>query len=776
MPEPGTPGSDAGRAEDARRPDLRMPLVGLGAWCGGLLAGAPRIGWAGVLVSVLVLAVCWWRRGRTEQDDPDDGPWRLAAAVVLVGAAVLGVAQLRDVAVTFSPVAAAAEQRVRVQVELTVLSDPRRLRSGFGERYLVRTRTRSLVAGGRASSPRVPVLVVGDEAWHRVRLGQVLRVTGRLRAGADQELWFTPLGPPRLVTSAGTGLRGAEAVRSSLRRASAGLAEPSDALLPALVVGDDSAVGEDVARAFAATGLTHLLAVSGTNLTLLLGCLLGLAGALGVRGRGLALVGCLGVVAFVLVARTEPSVLRAAVMGSVALLGLGSRGHERGPRALGTAVVVLLLVDPGLATSAGFALSVLATTGILLLAPRWRDALARWLPRWLAEAVAVPAAAQLACTPVVAALQGEVSLVAVVANLLAAPAVGPATVLGLAAGLVGLVHPLAGAVVARPAGWCVGWIAEVAERGAALPLPAVPWGTGGLALAGLTLLTVLVAVTAHRVLTRPWVVLVLCAFTGVVVVLPTPVPGWPPAGWRVVACDVGQGDALVLRAGEGAAVVVDVGPDPGLVDRCLDRLGVREVPLVVLTHQHADHVDGLRGVFAGRRVGEVVTTAVDDPPGVLNQLRRTGAEAGVAVNLLGADSFRVGDLEVTRLGPAPGPGTGANDASIVLLVVVDGLRVLLTGDVEPPAQARLAAATRGLQVDVLKVPHHGSRHTDVRWLTGLGARVALVSVGEDNDYGHPDPGLLDQLTAAGARVWRTDTDGDVAVLVREGRVLVDGTG
>ena len=147
--------------------------------------------------------------------------------------------------------------------------------------------------------------------------------------------------------------------------------------------------------------------------------------------------GCVGVLGFVLLARTEPSVLRAATMGTVGLIGMGHHGRRRGTRALGAAVLLLLLLDPWLALSPGFALSGLATAGILWLAPGWRDRLARWLPRWVAEAVSVPLAAQLACTPLVAAISGQVSLVAVLSNLLAAPAVGPATVLGLAGGLVG---------------------------------------------------------------------------------------------------------------------------------------------------------------------------------------------------------------------------------------------------------------------------------------------------------------------------------------------------
>ena len=156
---------------------------------------------------------------------------------------------------------------------------------------------------------------------------------------------------------------------------------------------------------------------------------------------------------------------------------MGANGADRGTRALGVATIVLLLVDPGLASAVGFGLSVLATRRDPVAGSRpWRDALARWLPRWVAEAVAVPAAAQLACTPLIAAIAGQVSLVAVAANLLAAPAVGPATVLGLVGGTGDPGVALAGRLVGAAAGWCVAWIIEVAQRGAALPTAAVSWG------------------------------------------------------------------------------------------------------------------------------------------------------------------------------------------------------------------------------------------------------------------------------------------------------------
>jgi competence protein ComEC len=258
-----------------------------------------------------------------------------------------------------------------------------------------------------------------------------------------------------------------------------------------------------------------------------------------------------------------------------------------------------------------------------------------------------------------------------------------------------------------------------------------------------------------------------------------PSPGWPPDGWVMAACDVGQGDALVLRAGPGSGVVVDAGPDPAAVDDCLRRLDVTRVPLVVLTHFHADHVDGLEGVLAGREVGAIETTRLADPPEGVAEVDSVAREAGLLPAPATYGGTRtVGDVTLQVLWPTPdsptaGPGDGstANNASVVLLAEVRGLRLLLGGDLEPEGQAALARALPGLRVDVLKVPHHGSRYQDLDFLLSLGARLALVCVGADNDYGHPSAETLGPLAATGARVLRTDLDGDLVVVERDGRLL-----
>jgi competence protein ComEC len=267
----------------------------------------------------------------------------------------------------------------------------------------------------------------------------------------------------------------------------------------------------------------------------------------------------------------------------------------------------------------------------------------------------------------------------------------------------------------------------------------------------------------------------------VVMVRPLPTPWWPPADWVLVACDVGQGDGLVLRADPRSAVVVDAGPDPEPMGRCLDRLGVRQVAVVVLTHFHADHVDGLPAVLAHRRVGEVDVTGLAAPAYGAEQVHRWAAAAGVPVRVpvygevrrVGAVTWQViGPERTLSRGDHGEEGSVANNASLVLLVQVRGVRLLLGGDMEPEAQERLDRALPGLRVDVLKVPHHGSRYQDPELLTGLGARLALVSVGRDNDYGHPSATTLSLLRGAGMTVERTDRDGDVAVTVHHGELGV----
>jgi competence protein ComEC len=760
-----------------------MPALAVAAWLGALLAAAPGPLWpagvAALAIGGVAVAVALRRRGRVAA--------LTVLAALLVGGATATSAGVRAARVSDNPLVALARADAAVTLAGTVVDDPRPVQGRFAPEVMVRLEVTRVRAGGTTVALREPVLVFGSRAWSATPLGAAVEASGRLSPsdGGDVAAILSTREGPDIRAGPDPWWRTSGRMRQALRDSAARLPADRRVLVPALVDGDDTGLDPALVDDFRTTGLTHLLAVSGTNLTLVVGFLLVVARWLRVRGRWLHLVGAAGIAGFVLLARAEPSVVRAAAMGTVALVGLSSNGSDRGTRALGVATVVLLLVDPGLASSVGFALSVLATAGILLLAPAWRDALGRWLPRWLAEAIAVPAAAQLACTPLIAAISGHVSLVAVAANLLAAPAVGPATVLGLVGGALTLVWAPSGRLVATLAGWCVGWIVAVARHGAAVPTAAIGWGSGPVALAVLTGLSLGVALGAPRLLRRRTTGAACAAVLALTVLVRLPTPGWPPDGWLMVMCDVGQGDGLVLNTGLAhTAVVVDAGPDPRLMDRCLTGLGIRRVPLVVLTHFHADHVDGLPGVLSGRRVDAIEVTRLADPPEGVALVRRAAASAGLTPVAAPYDrTRRIGDLELQPVWPLPdsptvGPGDGstANNASVVMLARIRGVTFFLGGDVEPEGQATLATMLPGLHVDVLKVPHHGSRYQDLPFLQSLRARLALISVGADNDYGHPAAETVSGLAATGERVLRTDLDGSIAVVERDGRLTAVTTG
>ncbi|GAA2477466.1 ComEC/Rec2 family competence protein [Streptomyces gobitricini] len=793
-----------------------MRLVGpaLAAWGAAALAvGAPgRWTAVGVALCAAIGALLLFGRGGGRGVPAAvrrSANGTACAAVLLCAAAGAASAGLHGADLRRGPLPGLAERHARVTVEATVTSDPRLTRVRVrGPRaapasvVLDAEVTLVRAADGAVTKVRTPVLVIvpsaGDD-WQRLLPSTRLRLTGRVapphRAGEPfAAVLRADAGPPR-TTGPPTALqRAAGDLRAGLRTATDGLPADARALLPGLVVGDTSRIPSDLHDAFRATDLTHLLAVSGSNLTVVLLLLIGPPGSalkaerggmaprLGIPLRATAMLGGALTLAFVLVCRPDPSVLRAAACGLITLLAIGTGRRRSLIPALAAAVLLLVLYDPWLARSYGFLLSVLATGALLTVAPGWSAALRRHrVPPRLAEALAATAAAQAVCAPVVAVFAARVSLVAIPCNLLAELAVAPATVLGFAAlAAAPVAMPVAG-LLAACAGWPAGWIAAVAREGAALPGAEAQWPggwRGGLLLAAVTGLLV---VWARRARHRAWLAGACTVLLMLAVVRPPPltrlVTGWPPPGWVFAMCDVGQGDATVLAAGGGSAVVVDAGPDPALVDRCLRSLGVSRVPLVVLTHFHADHVAGLPGVLRGRDVGAIQTTPLHDPPDQAAFVHRTAAGAGVPVVRAGAgERRRLGPLDWRVLWPgsaiAGAAPEGPNDASVSLLVRTGGgTTLLLLGDLEPPAQQGLLRAHPDLApVDVLKVAHHGSAHQDPRLLSRARPRLALVSAGRDNPYGHPSPRTVGALRAGGAVVLSTDRHGAIAVTGR-GREL-----
>ena len=758
-------------ASDRAAPDARLAAPALAAW----IAAAVTLGMSptrAMAAGAILLAGGLVVLGRYGL--------RLGAITLAAAAACLA-AGLRLTAADVGPVPELAADGAVVDATMTVTSDPAVRDGPYGEFVVAEARITEVTGRGVTTEVRSPVLLFGDIEWSDVPLGASIRAVGRLDASDDARHAAVFL-PSRIVDVVGAPAwwwRLSERLRAGVAEGVAPAPPDEQALVPALVDGDDREISDELAEAFRACGMTHLLAVSGTNLTLVLAFVLTVSRWLRVRGYAQLVVGVVTTAGFIVLARPDPSVLRSAAMGVVAIAGLGAGGRRRGLRALAIAIVVLVLIDPWLARSAGFILSVLATGAILSLSPAWTRAMAAWMPRVLAEAISVPLAAQLVCTPVVAVLSDQVSMVAVVANLLAAPAVGPATVLGLIAGLLALVWPPLAHLVGWGASGAAWWIVEVAQRGAGLPGASVEWTADGPRLALLVVICVALIAAMPWLLRRPVALVIAVIATGVWILHP-PTPGWPPDDWVMVACDVGQGDALVLNSGAGSAVVVDTGPEPAAVDRCLDGLDVDAVALVVLTHPHADHIDGLAGVGDGRPIGALaLASGMSDDPAYSPVTAWTEAHNVPIHELAYGSTGSVGPLSWAVLGPDPGLAASVgsdeaiNDGSVVLSVRTRGVALLLTGDVETSAQQSLLAwGPQVLRSDVLKVPHHGSADQDPEFLQTVGPRLAVVSVGADNDYGHPSPQTLHLLADEGAVVARTDESGGIAVVVDGGELGV----
>jgi competence protein ComEC len=640
---------------------------------------------------------------------------------------------------------------------------------------------------GREVDATPKVWVTGSDRPPSISAGQPVSGTGLLegvpRPAADFEAYLAGRGVTaylhvsRLTAHGPPGnpaLRLANEVRDAFR-VGAGSALPARqaGLLRGLAIGDTAGMDREVEEDFRASGLAHLLAVSGSNVALVLAPALAVAARLRLRPGRRALVASAVVAFFALVTRWEPSVLRATAMAAIALVALGAGRPRRVGPALAVAVLSLLVLDPLLSTSVGFQLSVAATAGLATMAGPLATRLS-WLPRPVAGAAAATLAAQIAVTPLLLLRFGVVPSVTLVANVLAFPAVAPALFLGTVASGVANAWPDAGRMVGRLAGAPLGYLVDLSNRMAQAPLPSL---TGGAVAA---LLATAVAATVAWALRRrvPGLALIAAAVVAALGWSAVPTAG-PPASLTVTFLDVGQGDAAVIRTPDGATVLVDAGPEEQQVATELAALGIRRIDLAVATHAHADHIDGFPAILARYPVTLLLDPGCPGDSPSYGRFLDAVRDEGVPVrHPRGGRRLTVGRLIVDVLGPdrcSPG-GESPNDDSLVLRMAFGRSTVLFSGDAEVPAQRDLLADEDPVQAAVLKVPHHGGDTSDEEFFDAVDSTVAVVSTGP-NDYGHPNPGVLASLRAEGMAVYRTDLAGDVTItFATDGSPVVASSG
>ncbi len=625
-----------------------------------------------------------------------------------------------------------------VEVVGTVVDDPRTGPAGhwflLNPEYLVMHRELSPWDG--------PRLLVRTELDPGVAAGERVVAAGRLvaRSGtARGDVYAGRLTARRVdKLDAAGGLFGAANLLRGLveGRLSGVRNRPAAALVSGFLIGDVRELPTADAGALRRAGLSHFVAVSGSNVALFLMLWWVVIGPLGFGPVRRAVLGTAGLALFVLVTRWEPSVLRAAVMAGVVLVARAA-GWSIGPwTALGGGVAVLVLVSGDLVAEVGFQLSVAATGGVIA------GAGVRPFPRFprTGSALMATISAQLAVAPILLVHFGTLPLLSPLTNLLAAPLVVLSTTMG-GLGVLSGFGPLAeGATI----------VADLVLRIArsAAPWPQIGWPglIGVLAAGGLT-----------RVprLRRPLGVLV-AAWAFVVVGL-QPATIQRPA---VVFLDVGQGDATLLLDEAGGVVLIDGGPDGAVLIERLRRYGIDRIDLMVASHEHHDHLAGLIEVVGHIPTGRLWHAAGPSPGEEMTDLLEEAGRRGVLVEQVGPGwSLAFGTYRIDVLGPVRRYAS-PNDRSVVLLIEAAERSILMPGDVETYAQQDLGP----IRADVLKVPHQGAATSDLDWIRATGAELAVIPVGP-NDYGHPADEVLAVLGEMGATIRRTDIDGDVVVSV-----------
>lgn len=607
-----------------------------------------------------------------------------------------------------------------------------------------------------------------------------------------------PLLLPLLLSAAAVALALSHANEVRARAEAAlgrGMPARETALARGFVLGKDEQVDDQTTDDFRRSGLSHLLAVSGQNVALLILLAMPVLAALGMplRTRLIWLL-CL-IAVYVPLAGAGPSIQRAGIMGGLSVLATLAGRRSSRLYTLAIAALVLLAIEPRIAADIGWQLSFAAVLGILAFAGPVRANLGDWFGtrgwrRPLIEGAAMTIAATIATVPLIAFHFEAVSILTLPANLLALPAVAPAMWLGMLVAAAGqipgfpvetlnAVNALLLAYIAQVAAWCgrPSWA-----------YPHLRLGIGGLigAYLGIAMLAALIgcrgrapkSLRARRRRHGTGVAVALVAGLAVLAL------GWPlgsgagqtqapPTGLRVSVLDVGQGDAILLQPAEAPALLVDGGPPGGGLAGKLRAAGVDRLGAVIVTHAESDHAGGIRDLLGTMPVGQVLFGAPD--PVTL----AAATAAGVPSRSLARGSeLRSGRLRLDALWPPRELLSGAlqgedpNQLAIVMMARWGSFSMLLTADAEAESVPLEVGA-----VDVLKVAHHGSEDAGLAALLDRSRpRLAVISVGDDNPFGHPTSAALGALTARGVRTLRTDQDGTVVLEVLKGSIGVRSEG
>lgn len=794
------------------------------AWCTGI-ALAPHIPLSSVtwyLVAAAPLPVVIWKwRVRPQPADALERittppPWydRPILLGIALTACALGAARYVTAQPDFTPASLATYNDGGDSVTMAAIVAGYPQQEGNRQRLRLRSESITLPDGSRRS-------VSGDAMvtlprYPTYRYGDRLRVAGVLETPAtfdtfDYRAYLARKGIYSQVRRAHADLVSRNqgsivyhvlyGIRARAQRVIGRiLPEPHAALMSGILLGIESGIPEEIMEQFNTTGTTHIIVISGFNISILAGIFLAIGTHFIGNERRATYVAIGAIAAYTLLVGADAAVTRAAFMGIAYLVTVRVGRQTAALGSLALAALVMTAYNPGTLHDIGFQLSALATLSLILFVPgltNWTEERLSFLGDHrgvvmdvLNEALLVTFAAQLMTTPLVVSVFGRLSIVSLLTNLLILPVQAWVMLGGGAATIVGMLWEPAGRLLAWIPWAGLTWTFEMVEWTASLPHASVDVaGFDGRWLAGYY--TVLLggwALWQHddwreRALELIRTRRAQIQTAGIAILIVFAIIPWllvyfgPDGRLHLTVFDVGQGDAIFIETPAGRQVLIDGGQDPQLV---LSRLGDamppwdRSIDLVVVSHPDGDHIGGLPDVLARYETARILDPEIPAESALNDAWERAAANEGATlIHAQRGQRVRIGDVYLDVLGPPAtrleGTGSDDNNNAVVLWLRYGDFCALLTGDIEAPAEQELVTSGEIPRCSVLKVAHHGSdTSTTPAFLDAAQPRVALISVGVDNRFGHPSPEVVTRLQDAGVRIFRTDQRGSIE-LISDGR-------